>query len=93
MLLVPSTARANLAYPYASSRVSRPPVSTPTRLPGLAATTASGASGSIGGFIAAWRPRTATSMASGQDAGRSTEVPSASTSRTRGRVSRSAPRP
>ena len=32
MLLVPRTVRANLAYPYASSIVSRPPGSTPTGL-------------------------------------------------------------
>ena len=36
MLLVPSTARANLEYAYASSRVSRPPVSTPGPRPRLA---------------------------------------------------------
>ena len=55
---------------YASSRVSRPPVSTPTRLPGSRHPDLRRRIDA-----ARCRPRTATSRASGQDAGRSTDSP------------------
>ena len=45
MSLVPSATRANFEYPYASSRVTRPPVRTAARLPLRPAAAAARASG------------------------------------------------